>query len=671
MRSPIRRLGRLMTPAFSEGVRSLKYFGVCGICASWSFETGRKVGFCPSFPGLNFSINKSSLTSSDDGEDISMANYPNEMIRNFCIIAHIDHGKSTLADRLLEFTGTISKNVKNKQVLDKLQVERERGITVKAQTASLFYEFKNQKYLLNLVDTPGHVDFSYEVSRSLAACQGVVLLVDAVQGVQAQTVANFFQAFDANLMIIPVINKIDVSSAKPDQVSQQMESVFDVKNDEIIQVSAKEGWGVEELLEAVIKRIPCPTKNSKSPLKCLVFDSWYDRYRGIICLVAVIQGKIKKGDKIMTCNTNQKYDVLDLGILHPDETSTGELYVGQIGYIVTGMKNSDDAQIGETFCHVDHPASPLKGFKAAKPMVFAGFYPVNQSDFLNLRNAVEKLTLNDASVSVHRDSSAALGQGMRLGFLGILHMEVFRERLEQEYQASVVVTSPSVPFKATLRNQNKREILIMNASEFPESSKVEEYLEPFVLGTIIMPQDYLGKVMTLCQKTRGEQHEIVYIDDTRLMMKYFFPLSEIILDFYDQLKSVTSGYASFDYEDAGYRQANLVKLDFYLNGNLVDALSTVVNADKSQEMGKSLCLKLQKLMSRQLFEVAIQAKVGGKIIARQSLKALRKDVTAKLYGGDMTRRRKLLDQQKEGKKKMRRIGNIDVPHEVFLSLLKK
>lgn len=605
-------------------------------------------------------------------QNIVLAEYDNERIKNFSIIAHIDHGKSTLADRLLEFTGTISKNVKNKQVLDKLQVERERGITVKAQTASLFHKYKDDKrYLLNLVDTPGHVDFSYEVFRSLTACQGVILLVDAVQGVQAQTVANFSQAFDAGLSIIPVINKIDLAAAKPDQVTRQMEKVFNLRKQDIIMVSAKEGWGVQELLDSIIERIPCPSGGSGCPLKCLVFDSWYDRYRGIICLVAVVEGTVKKGDNILSCSTKQKYEVLDLGILHPNEISTGELFAGQIGYVVTGMKNSKDAQIGETFCHVDYPITPLKGFKSAKPMVFAGFYPVNQSDYLNLRNAVEKLTLNDASVSVHRDSSAALGQGMRLGFLGLLHMDVFRERLEQEYQATVVVTSPNVPYKAILRSPNKKEIQILNAAEFPEPSKVEEYLEPYVLGTMILPQDYLGKVMTLCQKIRGEQHDVVFLDESRLMLKYFFPLREIIVDFYDHLKSLTSGYASFDYEDAGYRQANLVKLDIYLNGNPVDALSAVVHAEKAEEIGKSLCFKLQKVMSRQLFEIAIQARVGGKIISRQSLKALRKDVTAKLYGGDMTRRRKLLEQQKEGKKKMKKIGNIEVPHEAFLSLLKK
>ncbi|XP_061276032.1 translation factor GUF1, mitochondrial isoform X2 [Bos javanicus] len=547
-------------------------------------------------------------SSADRKEKIDMSCFPVENIRNFSIIAHVDHGKSTLADRLLELTGAIDKTKNNKQVLDKLQVERERGITVKAQTASLFYNYEGQQYLLNLIDTPGHVDFSYEVSRSLSACQGVLLVVDANEGIQAQTVANFFLAFEAQLSIIPVINKIDLKNADPERVEKQIEKVFDIPGDECIKISAKLGTNVESVLDAVIKRIP--------------------------------------------------------------------LYAGQVGYLIAGMKDVTEAQIGDTLYLHKQPVEPLPGFKSAKPMVFAGMYPVDQSEYNNLKSAIEKLTLNDSSVVVHRDSSLALGAGWRLGFLGLLHMEVFNQRLEQEYNASVILTTPTVPYKAVLssakliKEYREKEITIINPAQFPDKSKVTEYLEPVVLGTIITPDEYTGKIMMLCQARRAVQKNMMYIDQNRVMLKYLFPLNEIVVDFYDSLKSLSSGYASFDYEDAGYQTAELVKMDILLNGSIVEELVTVVHKDKAYSVGKAICERLKDSLPRQLFEIAIQAALGSKIIARETVKAYRKNVLAKCYGGDITRKMKLLKRQAEGKKKLRKVGNVEVPKDAFIKVLK-
>nr|XP_009238196.3 translation factor GUF1, mitochondrial isoform X3 [Pongo abelii] len=547
-------------------------------------------------------------SSAEFKEKPDMSRFPVENIRNFSIVAHVDHGKSTLADRLLELTGTIDKTKNNKQVLDKLQVERERGITVKAQTASLFYNCEGKQYLLNLIDTPGHVDFSYEVSRSLSACQGVLLVVDANEGIQAQTVANFFLAFEAQLSVIPVINKIDLKNADPERVENQIEKVFDIPSDECIKISAKLGTNVESVLQAIIERIPP--------------------------------------------------------------------YAGQVGYLIAGMKDVTEAQIGDTLYLHKQPVEPLPGFKSAKPMVFAGMYPLDQSEYNNLKSAIEKLTLNDSSVTVHRDSSLALGAGWRLGFLGLLHMEVFNQRLEQEYNASVILTTPTVPYKAVLssskliKEHREKEITIINPAQFPDKSKVTEYLEPVVLGTIITPDEYTGKIMMLCKARRAVQKNMIFIDQNRVMLKYLFPLNEIVVDFYDSLKSLSSGYASFDYEDAGYQTAELVKMDILLNGNTVEELVTVVHKDKAHSIGKAICERLKDSLPRQLFEIAIQAAIGSKVIARETVKAYRKNVLAKCYGGDITRKMKLLKRQAEGKKKLRKIGNVEVPKDAFIKVLK-
>ncbi|KAM9470909.1 translation factor Guf1, mitochondrial isoform 1-T1 [Clarias gariepinus] len=610
-------------------------------------------------------------------QNIDMAEFPVDKIRNFSIIAHIDHGKSTLADRLLEMTGAIAKTERNKQVLDKLQVERERGITVKAQTASLFYKHEGQTYLLNLIDTPGHVDFSYEVSRSISACQGVLLIVDANEGIQAQTVANFYLAFEAQLTIIPVINKIDLKNANPERVEKQIEKMFDIPSEDCIRISAKLGTNVERVLQEVVKRIPPPTAKLEEPFKALVFDSNFDHYRGVVANIALFSGQVCKGDKIVSAHLRKTYEVNELGILRPDEQPTARLYAGQVGYVIAGMKEVKDAQIGDTFYLQKQPVEALPGFKPAKSMVFAGIYPTDQSEYPSLRSAVEKLTLNDSSVTVQKDSSLALGAGWRLGFLGLLHMEVFNQRLEQEYNASVIVTAPTVPYKAVLaspkliKEYGQEVVTIVNPTQFPERSCVVEYQEPMVIGTIISPDDFTGKIMSLCQSRRAIQKNMVYIDDHRVMMQYLFPLNEIVVDFYDDLKSMSSGYASFDYEEAGYEPAELIKIDFLLNGKPVEELTTIVHKDRAYNTGKAMCVRLQESIPRQMFEIAIQAAIGSKVIARETIKAYRKNVLAKCYGGDITRKMKLLKKQAEGKKKMRRIGNIEVPKEAFINVLKR
>jgi translation factor GUF1, mitochondrial len=599
--------------------------------------------------------------------NFNLKDFDPKRIRNFSIIAHIDHGKSTLADRLLEKAETISLRQKAEQVLDKLQVERERGITVKAQTASLFYEYKGQIYLLNLIDTPGHVDFTYEVSRSLYACQGAVLVVDAVQGVQAQTMANFYLAFEQDLIIVPTINKIDMMNADPDRIAREMDTAFSIPKDEILLISAKVGIGMDELFAAIIERVTPPSGDATKPFKGLLFDSWYDEYRGVVCLIEVVDGSIKKGDKIVAAHTGQEYEVLDIGLMYPEPQATDALYTGQVGYLISGMKTVKEARVGDTFYHTKHPVPALPGFKPAKSMVFAGIYPLDTSEFESVRDAIEKLTLNDPSVHIEKESSVALGLGFRCGFLGLLHMDVFKQRLEQEYDAAIIVTSPTVLYKVLLTSGE--EVVIENPSRFPEQVKISEVFEPIVSATIILPKDYLGNIMTLCQQRRGEQQEMTYLDENRIVLKYKLPLNEIITDFYDKLKSLSAGYASFDYEQAGYQPANLVKMNILLNGKPVDALSVIVHEEKAIYIGRQLTSKLKEVIHRQMFEVAIQAAIGAKVIARETVSAMRKNVIAKCYGGDISRKRKLLEKQKEGKKKLKQVGNVELPHDAFLTVL--
>ncbi|XP_046653541.1 translation factor Guf1, mitochondrial-like [Daphnia pulicaria] len=617
--------------------------------------------------------------SSKSKSEIDLTLFPVERIRNFSIIAHIDHGKSTLADRLLELTGTISKGGHEAQMLDRLQVERERGITVKAQTATLVYNYQGNDYLLNLIDTPGHVDFSFEVSRSLAACQGVILLVDANQGVQAQTVANFFLAFSQNLAIVPVMNKIDLKNADPESVATQMKNVFEFEPKNILRISAKTGLNVDAVLQSIVERIPPPKHcNINKPFRALLFDSWYDRYRGVIAVIAVIDGIIRNGDAISAKHTGKSYEIKDLGILQPNEVSLSCLQAGQVGYVVCNMRSSNEAKVGDTLfkkglINVEEVAS----FRQSKPMVFAGVYPMDQSETAALRSALDKLTLNDSSVTVAKESSAALGQGWRLGFLGLLHMEVFNQRLEQEYGAEVIVTVPSVPYKIRLLGEKNiklygaRDIIVNNPAQFPDVSIIEQFFEPMVLGTIITPDVYFGPIMSLALDRRGVQIDSKNIDNSRIMMQFRFPLNEIAVDFYDALKSLSSGYASFDYEEDGFQESDIVKLNLMLNGEIVEELCTVVHVSKARKYGKEICLRLAETIPRQMFQVAIQAVIGGKVVARENVAALRKDVTAKCYGGDISRKMKLLKRQAEGKKRMKSIANIEIPRETFIKVLKR
>ncbi|XP_071724018.1 LOW QUALITY PROTEIN: translation factor GUF1 homolog, mitochondrial-like [Rutidosis leptorrhynchoides] len=613
--------------------------------------------------------------------NIDLSQFPTEKIRNFSIIAHVDHGKSTLADRLLELTGTIKKGIGQPQYLDKLQVERERGITVKAQTATMFYSNDShgpnvndrrgsQTFLLNLIDTPGHVDFSYEVSRSLAACQGALLVVDAVQGVQAQTVANFYLAFESNLMIIPIINKIDQPTADPDRVKAQLKSMFDLEPTDCLLTSAKTGWGLEQVLPAVIERMPPPPGKSDSPLRMLLLDSYYDEYKGVICHVAVVDGVLRKGDKISSASSGHTYEALDVGIMHPELKPTGVLLTGQVGYVVSGMRSTKEARIGDTLHHYRKVVEPLPGFKAAKHMVFSGLFSADGSDFEALNNAIERLTCNDASVSVSKESSTALGLVFRCGFLGLLHMDVFHQRLEQEYGAHVISTAPTVPYIFEYSDGSKAEVQNPAALPSTPQQRVTASWEPTVLATIIIPSEYVGPIITLCSERRGEQLEYTFIDSLRVFMKYRLPLREIVVDFYNELKSLTSGYASFDYEDSEYQKSDLVKLDILLNGQPVDAMATIVHKLKAQRVGRECVEKLKKFIDRQMFEITIQAAIGSKVIARETISAMRKNVLAKCYGGDVTRKRKLLEKQKEGKKRMKRVGSVDIPQEAFHEILK-
>lgn len=593
-----------------------------------------------------------------------------DKIRNFSIIAHIDHGKSTLADRLLEFTGTLTDRKRHEQFLDKLQVEKERGITVKAQTASMFYEYKGETYLLNLIDTPGHVDFSYEVSRSLYACQGALLLVDAAQGVQAQTMANFYLAFDQDLTIVPVINKIDMAAANPERVAQELKTLFDIKPEENVLASAKNGIGIDKILEAIITRMPAPQAQPEAPLKALLFDSWFNDYKGVICLIAIKNGSIKKGDQITLAQTGESYEVLELGLMYPDETPMDALYAGQVGYLIAGMKTVKEARVGDTIFHTKEPVEPFPGFKPSKPMVFAGIYPLDTSEFDVLRDAIEKLTLNDASVTVEKETSVSLGLGFRCGFLGLLHMDVFKQRLEQEYNVTAIVTPPSVLYRVKMKYTGDI-VDIESPADFPEHQKIDEILEPMINATIILPKQYLGNILKLCQEKRGQQIEMNFLNEDRLILRYKLPLNEVATDFYDSLKSLSSGYASFDYEEADYEVADLVKMDILINGKPVDALSVIVHSDNAYYIGRDFVARLRKLIPRQMFEVAIQAALGSKVIARETIQAFRKDVIAKCYGGDITRKRKLLEKQKEGKKKMKQVGNVEIPQEAFFAVLKK
>lgn len=605
-----------------------------------------------------------------DLKKIDLSTFTPDRIRNFSIIAHIDHGKSTMSDRLLEITGTISEREKKDQFMDKLQVERERGITVKAQSSSMFYEHEGVTYLLNLIDTPGHVDFNYEVSRSLYACQGALLLVDAAQGVQAQTMANFYLAFDQDLTIIPVINKIDLPNADIDRVTKEMTSLFDFKPQEMIAASAKSGIGIGEILDAVINRVPKAPGTVDKPLKALLFDSWFDAYRGVICLIALHDGVIKNGDTISLAQAGSSYEVLEVGLMYPEPTPTGALYPGQVGYLITGMKTVKEARVGDTICHAKQKVAPFPGFKRAKPMVFAGLYPVDSDEFEAFQEAIEKLTLNDASVSYEKKTSAALGLGFRCGFLGLLHMDVFRQRLEQEYNISIIPTAPSVLYKVELMH-GKGTIDVESPAEFPDAGQIEQIFEPVINATIITPAQYVGNMIKLCEEKRGIQKDMTFLNETRVILKYRLPLNEVATDFYDALKSISSGYASFDYEEAGYEPADLVKMDILLNGKPVDALSTIVHRDKAYFIGRDLTERLKDAIPRQLYEVIIQAAIGAKILARSRVAPLRKDVTAKCYGGDISRKRKLLEKQKEGKKRMKNVGNVEIPQEAFLSILKK
>ncbi len=600
---------------------------------------------------------------------INLKKFTPDKIRNFSIIAHIDHGKSTLADRLLEVTGTLStRGGSNEQFLDKLQVEKERGITVKAQTASMIYKHNGEEYLLNLIDTPGHVDFSYEVSRSLYACQGALLLVDAAQGVQAQTMANFYLAFEQDLKILPVLNKVDLPNANPERVNKELHTLFDFEDHEVLLSSAKTGLGIDDILQAIVSQIPPPPTKPEESLKALLFDSWYDGYRGVICLIAIQNGMIKKGDTIYLHQSDARYEVLEIGLMYPSETPMDALYAGQVGYIITGMKTIKEARIGDTISLPRSNVKPYPGFKPAKPMVFAGIFPVDSSDFEILADAIEKLTLNDASVTVEKKTSAALGLGFRCGFLGLLHMDVFKQRLEQEYGINIIATAPSVLYHIDLKHE-KGTISIENPSEFPDPAQIEHIQEPILSSTIIVPKQFLGNILKLCQEHRGIQKDMSYLDEERVLLTYQLPLNEVATDFYDKLKSVSSGYASFDYEPTGHEPSDLVKMDILLNGNPVDALSIIVHKSKATTLGRELAEKLRKIIPRQLFEVVIQAAIGAKILARERVAPLRKNVTAKCYGGDITRKRKLLEKQRAGKRRMKQVGNVEVPQEAFLAVL--
>ncbi|MGL5277708.1 MAG: translation elongation factor 4 [Cetobacterium sp.] len=591
--------------------------------------------------------------------------------RNFSIIAHIDHGKSTVADRLLQVTGTVTEREMKEQLLDSMELEREKGITIKAQAVTLKYTAKDgNEYELNLIDTPGHVDFIYEVSRSLSACEGALLVVDAAQGVEAQTLANVYLALENNLEIVPVINKIDLPAADVDKVKNEIEDIIGLPADNAVLVSAKAGIGIEELLEAIVERVPAPTFDEEAPLKAMIFDSLFDDYRGVITYVKVLDGSIKKGDKIKIWSTGKEFDVLECGIFAPTKKEQPELSSGSVGYIITGIKTIQDTQVGDTITHAKRPCiEPLEGFRAAQSMVFAGLYPLSTDDYEDLREALEKLQLNDASLTFIPETSLALGFGFRCGFLGLLHMEIIVERLRREYDIDLISTSPSVEYRITL--EGKETYVIDNPCDFPEGGRSKFCVEePYIKGSILTPKDYVGNVMELCQEKRGTYIDMKYIDDNRTMVIYELPLAEIVIDFYDKLKSRTKGYASFEYEMIGYKESTLVKVDILVSGNVVDAFSFIAHTDHAASRGRAICEKLKEIIPRQQFEVPIQAALGAKIIARETIKAYRKNVLAKCYGGDISRKKKLLEKQKEGKKRMKQIGNVEIPQEAFVSVLK-
>jgi GTP-binding protein LepA len=591
-------------------------------------------------------------------------------IRNFCIIAHIDHGKSTLADRILEYTGALTSREMQAQVLDSMDLERERGITIKLQAVRLLYKADDgETYLLHLIDTPGHVDFTYEVSRSLAACEGALLVVDAAQGIEAQTLANVYLALDNNLEIVPVINKIDLPSAEPERVKQEVEDVIGLDASDAVLASAKNGIGIKEILEQVVQKVPAPIGDRDKPLKALIFDSHYDAYKGVVCYIRVIDGTIRAGTRMKFMATGASFEVVEVGTFMPRPTAVTELGPGDVGFVSASIKNVKDTRVGDTITDLRNPtAEALPGYRSINPMVFCGLYPIDSTDYNDLRDALEKLELNDASLRYEPESSQALGFGYRCGFLGMLHMEIIQERIEREFNIPLITTAPSVIYRVTLTSGEVVEI--SNPADYPETGKIDFVEEPFVKASVIVPNDFVGAIMDLCQGKRGEFIDMQYLDTNRVTLKYNIPLAEIVYDFFDQLKSSTKGYASFDYEVIGYRQSTLVKMDILLNAEKVDALSFIVHKDRAYNRGRIICEKLKELIPRQMFEVPIQAAIGQKIVARESIKAMRKNVLAKCYGGDISRKRKLLDKQKEGKKRMKQVGNVEVPQEAFMAVLK-
>jgi len=592
-----------------------------------------------------------------------------DKIRNFCIVAHIDHGKSTLADRFIEFTNTVAKRDMSAQLLDSMDIERERGITIKLTPTTMKYNYKGEEYTLNLIDTPGHVDFSYEVSRSLLACEGAILVVDATQGVQAQTLANVYLAFDAKLEIIPVINKVDLPSAEPERVIKEIEDIIGIPAEDAPLISAKTGLNIEQALQRVVENVPAPKGDVNAPLKALIFDSYYDSYKGAVSMVRIVDGCVKAGDKILFMQTGKSFEVTEVGVFAPKNVERDVLQAGDVGYICASIKNVADTKVGDTITLANNPTGQaLEGFKVAVPMVFSGIFPLDGSKYEELKDALEKLQLNDASLHFEKETSTALGHGFRCGFLGLLHMEIINERLEREFGLDLITTAPSVEYK--IKEVNKDAYLISNPSFMPSVQAIESMEEPMVKMEIITPPDYLGNIMDLCSDRRGEYKDMQYLDANRTKLHYIMPLNEIVYDFFDKIKSLSKGYASMDYELCGYQESDLVKMDILLNGDVCDALSIIVHRSKVYARGRSLCEKLKEVIPRHLFEIPIQAVIGGKVIARETISAVRKDVLAKCYGGDVTRKRKLLEKQKEGKKRMRKLGSVELPSEAFISILK-
>ena len=590
-------------------------------------------------------------------------------IRNFCIIAHIDHGKSTLADRLLEFTGSVTERESQDQLLDNMDLERERGITIKSHAIQMEYSLNKENYILNLIDTPGHVDFSYEVSRSIAACEGALLIVDAAQGIQAQTISNLYLALENDLEIIPVLNKIDLPSADPEVVKDQIIDLIGCEDKDIIPASAKTGLGIDKILEAIVKRVPNPVGDKDAPLQAMIFDSVYNSFRGIEAYFKIVNGEIKKGDKVKFMATEKEYFADEIGALEFKQRPKNILSTGEVGYIISGIKDAREVKVGDTITSVNNPSNEaIKGFEDVKPMVFAGIYPVDTEDYEELRKSMEKLQLNDASLTFEPESSIALGFGFRCGFLGMLHMEIIQERLEREFNMTVITTVPNVSYKAYTTSNSRIEV--HNPADFPDPSTLDYVEEPYIKAQIITKSDFIGAIMNLCIDKRGELTNQVYLTTDRVELSFNMPLGEIVFDFYDKLKSISKGYASFDYQPSEYRKSDLIKLDILLNGEQVDALSALIHRNNSQSLGRKICLKLKELIPRQQFDIAIQSAIGAKIISRETIKALRKDVTAKCYGGDITRKRKLLEKQKKGKKRMKQVGSVEIPQKAFLAVLK-